>query len=104
MEAAQAQYIVSQLKKEIFSSSCMSNAQNSFEQLNKKRCVNALTRKHYTFDKGSKDEKDLYRVMPDQGPEKLFFDSESEYFLWKQMCKGFKIKELNIRSVAGLIN
>ena len=45
-------------------------------------CKNEFTGRLYSFVKGSSDEHDLYRVMPLDGTEKLYFDSKDEYNTW----------------------
>jgi len=50
-------------------------------------CMNTLTKVYYTFQKGSTSEKDLYRVMPRNGPEKLYFENEDEYDIWRMIKK-----------------
>jgi len=47
-----------------------------------KYCKNGLTSQIYSFTKGSTKERELFRVMPIDGTEKLYFDSEDEYNTW----------------------
>lgn len=56
-----------------------------------KLCVNEYTNMPYTFMKGSVEEKSLYRVMPLDGNEKIYFDSKDEYEDWKFKRKVTKI-------------
>lgn len=51
------------------------------------KCQNALDGSFYPFNKGSKEEKDLYRVMPVDGSEKLYFNSDREYKYWTKRRK-----------------
>ena len=51
--------------------------------------VNALT--GYVHKKkfvGTADEKEFYRVMPINGPDKIFFSSEEEYRIWAARTYG----------------
>ena len=45
-------------------------------------CKNELTGQTYSFLKGSPEERNLFRVMPIDGTEKLYFDSKDEYNTW----------------------
>ena len=45
-------------------------------------CKNELTGQIYPFTKGSPEEHKLFRVMPLDGTEKIFFDSKDEYDTW----------------------
>ena len=46
-------------------------------------CKNSLTNMMYDFEKGSKEEQTLYRVMPVDGHEKIYFDTKDEYTSWR---------------------
>ena len=50
-------------------------------------CKNELTGVAYPFLKGSTEERDLYRVMPVDGLEKIYFDSKDEYTTWSRKNK-----------------
>lgn len=45
-------------------------------------CKNELTGQMYSFIKGSPEERYLFRVMPLDGNEKIYFDSKNEYNTW----------------------
>ena len=48
------------------------------------KCINAFTEIEYDFSIGSVEESQLYRVMPLNGTEKLYFDTEGEYKSWSR--------------------
>ena len=75
---------VKQIKHEISTSHLNSD---EFEVTNKysNKCKNALDGSFYSFEKGSNEEKELYRVMPVNGLEKLYFNSEREYKHWTKI-------------------
>ena len=78
-------HIIKQLK-------CTENESEAKIKIYKnKLCVNECTQMQYSFMKGSNDEKSLYRVMPIDGTEKLYFDSHDEYEYWKSHRKTGKI-------------
>ena len=45
-------------------------------------CKNEFTRVSYDIIKGSPEEKELFRVMPLDGDEKIYFNSKDEYSMW----------------------
>lgn len=47
-------------------------------------CKNELTSQTYSFIVGSPAERDLFRVMPLDGTEKIYFDSKDEYDIWSR--------------------
>ena len=63
-------------------------------------CVNALTNIKYNFEKSSPEERTLFRVMPLDGKEKIFFDSQDEYKNWKSSQKRHKFG--NISNINGI--
>ena len=72
---------VKQIKYEIATAHLKVDASEVTNKCSKK-CKNALDGSFYPFEKGSSEEKELYRVMPVDGPEKLYFNSEREYDYW----------------------
>lgn len=68
--------------------------------------VNAATNKEYPFQKGSVEERTLYRVTPVYGGSKLYFDSKEQYLSWRQATieadKTAVLKGLNIHIIPGL--
>lgn len=69
------------LKKELYIDNQSSNTRSLSPQ-SKNFCKNEFTNNLYSFEKGSLLEKELYRVMPIDGSEKIFFDSKDEYNNW----------------------
>ena len=63
------------------------NTKEATVTINNSFCKNELTNHLYTFKKGSTDEKELYRVMPLDGAEKMYFDSKDEYESWTKKRK-----------------
>lgn len=51
---------------------------------NNQYCKNMATGKFYPFLKGSSSESELYKVMPLDGDEKIYFDSKDEYIKWRE--------------------
>ena len=71
------------LKNEIkFGASVDVNEESNQETFYNNYCKNELTCKTYSFLKNSVEELDLYRVMPLDGTEKMYFDSKDEYYTW----------------------
>ena len=79
----------------------MSEIIKNSKKINQNRfCVNALTNIKYNFEKCSPEERTLFRVMPLDGKEKLFFDSQDEYKNWKSSQKRHKFG--NIFNINGM--
>lgn len=75
---------ISYLKNELKKSENNDIKNNNIKTFSSTLCKNALTNTIYTFEKGSSEEKELYRVMPLDGSEKIYFDSEDEYKTWSK--------------------
>ena len=45
-------------------------------------CKNEFTSVPYDIIKGTPEEKELFRVMPLDGVEKIYFNSKDEYSMW----------------------
>ena len=73
-------YIRNEIKTHLNTKETKVTVDNSF-------CKNEMTKHLYTFQKGSTDEKELYRVMPLDGNEKIYFDSKDEYTSWSKKRK-----------------
>jgi len=62
-------------------------------------CKNEVTGKMYSFIIGSREERDLFRVMPLDGSKKIYFNSIDEYNTWFRIKhksrNNFYIKSIN---------
>jgi len=65
-------------------------------------CKNESTGKLYYFMKGTTDEKELFRVMPLDGIEKIYFDSQNEYNTWFQKKRKGNNSMYNTKYINGL--
>ena len=52
--------------------------------------------------KGTTDEKELFRVMPLDGIEKIYFDSQNEYNTWFQKKRKGNNSMYNTKYINGL--
>ena len=78
-DTAHIRYTIKSIKSEIKNHT---NLKEKKTYIDNTSCVNALTGIKYSFQKGSTDEKTLFRVMPLNGVEKIYFDSQDEYTTW----------------------
>ena len=87
MNTSQVKSTIKFLKEEIK----FGTINSSFEEKNKtsdgQYCKNMATGKLYSFLKGSSSESQLYKVMPVDGQEKIYFDSKDEYESWTKRKK-----------------
>lgn len=83
IDKSKASYAIKYLKNEIkFGASI--NVIEEKKQINNIHdyCKNELTGQTYSFIKGSSEENELFRVMPLDGSEKIYFSSKDEYDTW----------------------
>ena len=85
-------YILKLIKNELKYGDLSSKSSDSDKSAYNNRCQNALTKQFYDFNKGTKNEKELFRVMPVNGTEKIYFDSQFEYSEWSQRNKRTGVK------------
>ena len=81
--------IINLLKKEFASGLNLNKIDETTSVNSQILCKNELTGVKYDFQKGSHEECDLYRVMPLDGVEKIYFDSKDEYEVWSHKKKRF---------------
>ena len=79
-------HIISFLKNEIKFGTIV-NEENKHIKTDVAYCKNELTGITYSFMKGTPEERGLYRVMPMDGEEKIYFDSKDEYVNWSKRNK-----------------
>ena len=79
MEDSKIRSIIKFHKEEIRLGNKNSDKKTNKVNTTKTKCCNALTHYVYPFEKGSKEEVNLYRVMPYDSHDKLYFNSKEEY-------------------------
>ena len=100
MDQTKLAHTISFLKNEIkYGLNKVNEEKNS--TVNNNFCKNESTGLFYSFLKGSKDEKELYRVMPVDGSEKIFFDSKDEYETWNRKNRN-RLKTYNHMCIQGV--
>ena len=95
MNTSQNRSLIKALKKEIKNEFISRNDLSEYSENRNEFCKNQLTGHVYSFTKGSHSEQDLYRVMPLNGEEKIYFDSKDQYKYWLKNSRNSLFKSKN---------
>jgi len=85
--ANQVRATIAEIKKDIKSNKTMAadkNDPNHVSNTISTNCKNKMTGIMYDIEKGSPSEATLFRVMPADDTNKMYFDSKEEYERWKE--------------------
>jgi len=89
MNTERTRYIIKFLKDEIATAHKKSKNKSVKDAIDVSFCKNELTGNYYSFMKGSHQEQNLFRVIPFDGKEKIYFDSQNEYIFWSKTHKNY---------------